>query len=148
MIETCDINNKDEVHVLLKAFFDESPFSFMEYSEEKVSNLFDQLSSDKENSVILCLRDGDIKGILVATCVPLMFTYQQVATELVWYVTPEYRGRKGALELLDTYEYWAKEVVKADAVTMSCLDERVAKLYSIKGYKKQEEAWFKPLKEK
>lgn len=145
MFELGNQRNKEKCLELLYDFFRESPYKDGEYYGEKVSLLFDRLTEDKANSLILVyVKDGDPIGIIVGTTTEMLFSTERVATELVWYVKPEYRNGRVGLEMFDKFQYWAKEVVTAKYLVMAHLgNETLSKLYKKRGFEKQEESWCK-----
>ena len=69
-----------------------------------------------------------------------------LATELAWFVSKDYRGKKGSLLLLNSFEEWAKNN-NADYITL-CDIESIAsleKLYVRRGYKRTESTYMKEL---
>ncbi len=68
-----------------------------------------------------------------------------VASELVWYVKPESRQSRVSLQLFSAFEYWAKEVVKADKIQVSNLAgmDIVERFYRKKDYTLMEKVWIK-----
>ncbi len=70
---------------------------------------------------------------------------ERIASELVWYILPEYRSTETALQLFSAFEYWAKNVVRADKIQVSNLDgmKVVERFYGKKGYTLMEKVWIK-----
>jgi GNAT superfamily N-acetyltransferase len=95
--------------------------------------------------VMLCEDKGCIEGMFIASTAQRTFSYEVDAVELAFYVDPSKRSFRSALKLLGAYEYWAKEVAKATWINLSCIDERVASLYTRKGYIKTETAFRRKL---
>lgn len=100
-------------------------------------------------TVILGVEDGKMVGIIVGQLYfshPLV-QFSKIATELFWYVEPDYRG-KNSFGLMDKYEEWAREV-GATHITMSLLNneykEKLDRIYQAKGYKPLETQYMKVL---
>lgn len=145
MLKVATLDDAPEVMEILRAFFLESPYSSGKYDEDRVYELFSNMIEDKLGSVIILgIVDDKVVGILAGTSNEHLFSREIVATELAWYVYPEHRKSRVGLEMINAYEYWAKEVVKADYVTMMHLgDDRLDSLYRRRGYVEQERAYFK-----
>lgn len=99
------------------------------------------LEEDRSKSIILLHSD---KGMLAAIVTPFLFGNIKLSTEVGWWVEPEARGLKIGKELLDAYEYWAKQV-GCSLVTMSSLDDSVGKYYEMNGYTLYERAYIKEI---
>lgn len=91
----------------------------------------------------LVLLNGD-KGFLAAQIAPFMFGTEPVANEVAWYVLPEHRESNVGGELLEAFEFWAKKQ-NCKFITLSCLDESVARFYESRDYKLLERAYVKEI---
>lgn len=103
---------------------------------------------DQENWLVLILQFKDRPvGMLIAVTVPSLFGPDKLAVELAWYVEPEYRITKKSLEMIQMYEYWAENLMHVDLVSLSSLgtlnEDRLNKLYTRLGYKKEENTYVK-----
>lgn len=92
--------------------------------------------------------DEEVVGFMLACLSPSYFSGAAQATELVWYINKNYRKSRIAARLQSSYEEWARE---EGAVTCSVghlvtpQSERIAKLYSRRGYDKVETTYTKEL---
>ena len=136
---------------LCEAFHKESAYA-LPYDKEYTTNF---LTNAMKQENFLCLLAVDLPtdkpvGMLVAVAVQHPFYPVKVASELSWYVSPEYRGQKSALEMLRAYEYWAQNVVKADVIQMVSLEhvnpDKLDKVYKHLGYDLKEHTYLKELK--
>lgn len=103
---------------------------------------------DRESWLVLILQsEGKPVGMLIAVTVPSLFGSDKLAVELSWYVEPEYRATKKSLEMLKMYEYWAENLMHVDLISLSSLgtlsEDRLDKLYTRLGYKKEENTYVK-----
>ena len=74
-----------------------------------------------------------------------MYMSQTVlATELAWFVSKDYRGKKGSILLLKSFENWAK-TQGANYVVMGDIDgiASLEKLYTRMGFSKSETTYMK-----
>lgn len=98
------------------------------------------------NALILLLDDGtEAVGGLGAFCAPhFLFLRPMMATELFWWVEPDYRGGTAALRLLDYYEQWAA-AKGCGVVTFSMFagDEKLRRLLDRRGFRHCECAFAK-----
>lgn len=92
--------------------------------------------------VILLYED---KGLIAGAATPFLFGPGKIAVEIAWWVEPEYRHQGIGEELLEGFEYWAKNVAQCNMVSMVSLDEEVGKFYESKGYRLQERSYWKVL---
>jgi GNAT superfamily N-acetyltransferase len=76
---------------------------------------------------------------------PFPFGPYSLATETAWWVEPDKRGSGLGLQLLQAFEYWAKEKAGAAMISMSSLDDKVGEMYTKQGYKLYERAYMKVL---
>lgn len=84
------------------------------------------------------------KGMIAGRLAPYAFAPLLIAAELGWWVEPEHRKSKVGKELLEAFEYWAKQK-NCKMVTMVSLDDEVGKIYERKGYHLAERVYMKEL---
>lgn len=110
---TLKIADKDDYSTVLEfslKFLKESPYRDLPYDIAKIDSfirLF--LEGDKNERIcILALSKGIPIGIIAGHLSQALFSSELVAAEVMWWITPEFRGRsKAALELLGAFEHWA-----------------------------------------
>lgn len=130
----------EEVKELVWGFIKQTPHIYKLSTEEGVDQfLRSMLEAPKDQQVIILTEGGMIAGVSV----PSPFGPYLIATELGWYLKEEYRGKGTGQELLEAFEYWAKNVAGCQAIQMSSLDENIGKYYEKKGYKLVEKAYIK-----
>lgn len=91
----------------------------------------------------IVLLDGD-KGMLAGTCTPFLFGNKLVASEIGWWVEPEYRNSGVGKQLVDAFEEWAKEK-NCDMIVMVSIDDSVGKYYEKTGYSLVERMYLKEI---
>lgn len=148
MIKIATLEDLPGLLIVLKNFFDNSPFvGLTEFDEVIASDTAKNIiGGRKEDGIILLyLKNGEIKGVLAALAHTMMFSNTRVASELCWWVDEDARGRD-SLELIEAYEFWAHRV-GCDLVTMANLTgetgERLDKYYKRRGYTPLETAYGK-----
>ncbi|WP_370878732.1 GNAT family N-acetyltransferase [Phyllobacterium ifriqiyense] len=106
--------------------------------------LFDTLIS---NPAMLCLvlDDSGPQGVLAAQSGTLPLAPVKVASELIWWIEPAYRGRS-AVAMLDAYEEWAREqgCVFVNMVGLGA-DPLTTRLYERRGYSATERHFMKSI---
>jgi len=142
------LGTKEDLETLIPLFkrFQEEFSPWEDFSEDKVKESFDQMIfSDLIPSLFAIAKtdEGLPGGFLIGVAVPSLFSDEIQTQELAFFVVPEERKSKMAKNLLSTYQYWAKNVVKAEICSMSLIDERVGPLYERLGYKKAETSYIK-----
>ena len=145
------IATEEDLPVLLemcKKFVDESPYRDYPIEYPKVESLvLSFLSNQKEKICVLAVSKETPIGMIAGYLSPALFSSQQVASEIVWWVDPQYRGKsRAAIELLGAFETWAR-IVGASYIQMQSLTNEyempLEKLFSTKGYRAKEIAYVK-----
>ena len=141
MLKIATIDDLSLVLDLSMKFANAIPYK--DYIDEEVvkATLTDILTGDKDRKI--CLLYGEV-GFITGVAAPFMFGTDLLATELAWWVEPEYRSKKVGLELLEAFEFWARKI-GCKLISMACLDEKVAALYESKGYTLYERAYLKEI---
>lgn len=113
---------------------------------DKVSQFLTALP--KRLMIGLVGSNGSLYGVLLGTVSSLPTSFLPVATELLWYVKPEYRRGKYALQMVREFEKWAKaegcHMISMGNMANEYMD-RTGKFYERIGYKLSEQTYFKDL---
>lgn len=133
-----------QICVMTQEFLREAQLPF-EYDEAKTVASFAQVTSDAKRGVVIVAVDQDIPvAMIVGIADSPLFSQHRIASEVVWYVYPEYRKSTVGLKLLKAFEYWAKNVASCDFIQVGSLNNpRIGNLYERKGYKKGEGIYIK-----
>ena len=135
----------DDALPLLRRFQEDfSPWK--DFSEARVRESFDKMIFEGPFPSLFLIADndeGEMGGFLIAISVPSLFSEEIQTQELGFFVIPEERKSRMARNLIKTYEYWSKNVVKADVCSLGLMDDRVGKLYNRMGYEKAETSYIK-----
>lgn len=117
--------------------------SYADYVDEAKADFLIQefLKADKSQKIVLLY---DNIGILAGMVQPFFFGNVLVASEVLWWVEPDERGKKAGEELLNAFEFWAQKV-GCKLITMVCLNDSVGKYYEKRGYRLYENAYMKEL---
>lgn len=113
-------------------------YSTEEYVRTLVSSI---LNADKKNEIFIM----DEGCFLAGKAIPFPYGPAIIATELGWYVREDNRGLGLGKDMLEAFEYWAKEIAGAQVVNMGSIDDSVGEYYIKKGYVLSERAYIKEL---
>lgn len=132
-----------DILVLAREFSKEAPRTH-KWSKEK-TEMFCLAAIENSNTTLLVLEeDEEIVGAIVGLLSEMYMSQTVVATELAWFVSKDYRGKKGSILLLKKFEEWAKKN-NANYVCMGDIHNitNLEKLYTRMGYSKSETAYMK-----
>lgn len=113
------------------------------FNSNLVSMFLSKLCDDRRGIMIVCVDElGNRVGFLAAHCFPNYLTGELMAEETAIYVSPDWR-RDGAGDLmLDEFERWAKEDVKAARLRVTAQASLrmagVVRWFESRGYKQAE----------
>lgn len=100
----------------------------------KVSALAAQMMGP-EHLALLAMQDDQPVGMFGMFLFDHPITGERIASELCWWMEPEARGGKAAIQMLRTAEAWARDH-GAEVIEMIAPDERVAAFYGKVGYER------------
>lgn len=88
--------------------------------------------------------DGEVRGVICGMLTPALNLHGDVATDLMFYVEPKYRGH--GVRLLDGFIEWAFSFKSVNYVALNVSfvgteGERTAKFYNRRGYQKAGESF-------
>lgn len=139
-MKVAELEDLPEILEMSMKFMSETEYDKLS-DEDTIRNLIEQILTSDNNQNVIILEPG--VGFLAGGVTPFLFGKGMVATELAWYVSPEFRGKKTGSEFLQAFEYWAKEKAGCSMVTMMSLDERLDKFYTGNGYRLSERTYLK-----
>jgi len=143
-LKLATIDDLDRVVRLAVTFIKQSPYKNEPYDEDDIRELVSLILRDRNKGVVVFLMNEDVPvGFIGGMLTKMLFSKDQLATELFWWVDPQFRGRK-SLSLKEAFEYWAKRVgAKYIAMSSPANDERVSRFYQRTGYENIENAYLK-----
>jgi predicted N-acetyltransferase YhbS len=102
-----DVDRLVELGTLMHA---ESPrFKGFAYQPEKVATMIEWLMGSETGLVLVAEHDGEVVGGIMAMAMPHYACDLVQASDLAFFVHPEYRGGATALRLVRGYLAWAKD---------------------------------------
>lgn len=120
---------------MAEEFHKNSPYAEIEeFNEARVSDVIISCFDNPTERIVIVLTDETNKavGMIIAATSLSIFNYGKVASEIAWWVSPQYRG-KHSIELHKAYEYWAKNVAKCSVIQSALLEDdsvdRVSRYY-------------------
>ena len=145
MIRLATAEDHSSILELAISFHKESIYSKYEFNEEKVEEfLHSSLATPHDFLFLVAEHKHKVVGLFFAikTTLPL---YKTTTTfEIAWYVLPKYRKGKLAIQLFKTYEYWSKEIAKADICQAgTSIELDLTNLYTRMGYTPVEKSFVK-----
>lgn len=147
-LKIATIADLEYIKRMSKSFFLSSIYKDKEYDDDKVTDIILELLHDPTNRVIILgLLEGKPIAQLAATVQPLLFNLSRIATEVLWWVDEEHRRSRVGAQLIEAFEYWAKNIAKADYTQLCSLNgdmvDPVGKYYEKIGYTLIEKAYLK-----
>jgi GNAT superfamily N-acetyltransferase len=144
MIRKAIAADKARVLMMAKAFHQASGVP-LPFSAAAASVLFDAALADGDRLCLVHESDGIARGVLAAVAAPHHLAPVKVASEIIWWIDPDWRGR-AAMKMLAAYEQWAVDR-GCQYVGMVGLgaDPAVSTLYARRGYQAVERHFLMPL---
>ncbi len=132
-----------DILILAREFSRESPVTH-KWDKEKTEHFILSAITNTNTTIFVLEEGGEIVGAIIGLLNEMYMSQTLVATELAWFVSKEYRGKKGSLMLMTTFENWAKE----NGANYTCMGDihgitTLEKLYTKKGYSKCETTYMK-----
>lgn len=117
---------------------------YTKYSDEQtISNLIEAIVTGRQDTMIILLKPG--VGFIAGQASPFVFGKGNIASEIAWWINEDQRKAGVGSELVEAFEYWAKNVAMCDLISLTGLDDNIGKFYEKKGYKLYERAYMKEL---
>lgn len=148
MLKLLEEKDLPRVLELGRHFLAASPYSDLRFSEEATEAYLRSCLVNPEERICILSMDGEgnAVGALLAHVSTVPFSTDKVATELAWWVEPEYRNSRRGLELKQAYEFWARKM-GATKISMALIKTEhgplLHKLYTKNGYYEAETAYVK-----
>lgn len=95
-----------------------------------------RLIASDDAALFVAEKDGCLIGMIGLLAFVHPISARRVASEVMWFVRPEHRGRVG-LRLLERAEAWAR-AMDATALHMIAPTDRVGRIYEARGYRRVE----------
>lgn len=149
--DTLRLASLDDIPYLLdlaKTQYETSGWDMIPVDYTKARQMFEKfvIEGQKEAMVLISHDKGKAVGVMAAYAFTPLFSNSKVAVEVLWYLEPEYRGRRG-VDMKQAFEYWAK-LIGAEFVqygVLSTSPDGLEKLYQRDGMHKSETVYIKKL---
>jgi hypothetical protein len=141
--------DKEYLYAMCISFYMFSEYSrHRPYDEDKIREIIDWYLSRPLNEavvILLCYNNTPV-GMLSLLSAPAPFWNGFIASEQVWWVEPEHRGRH-SLQMIDLAEEWTRKS-GCLGIAFSALNsnDSVTKIYEKKKYNLSELAYYKDIK--
>ncbi len=99
-----------ELLELGREIHEESRLSGLSYDAQKLRQSLEGMFAHQKGTHCLLLAisgNGDIAGVMLGYITEYFFSRDRVATNIVFYVRPEYRGSSAAAKLVMAFRTWA-----------------------------------------
>lgn len=140
MLRLATLEDVDNIVKMAMNF--QSTLPYGGYAESStIENLATSLIEGNREDGVVIMSDN---GFIAAIRNPYVFGSIYVATELGWWVEPEYRSTGQGADLIEAFEFWATRV-GCKMCTLISLDDELGKYYEKRGYVLSERAYMKEL---
>ena len=139
--------HEDIVH-FLRMGRDFSVLANEPFDRESLTQHLEWLLDEERGVMFLAFEDDKAVGIAAGLWFPTFWDHSKItATELWWYVDPEYREAGIGGALMDALESWAHEVGawRLSMVTIDGIAPGVEEYYEKRGYQMREKSFVKEL---
>jgi hypothetical protein len=123
-------------------------YKLLGFDSSKMMKSIESIITSDECLALVLTENDRVEGLFLAIVAPALFSQTLLATELVWYVSPEARGNGSSLSMVERFEVWAKEngAVMCSMFNMQSSDpEKSAAMYGKLGYKMAEATFMKEI---
>lgn len=138
-IREATINDSVQILEMLLNFAASSPYTNL-VDTYRIGQMAGSFILDADKLALICPG----QGILLAMFMPFAWGKVRTATEMAWWVEPEYRGNGVGQALIEAFQEWAADK-ECKAITLTSLDSSVDKLYGRLGYKLCEQTYIKEI---
>lgn len=118
----------------------------LSFKQDKFVSSFLAVVNNPNYYYLVAELDDEPVGFFLGAIYSPMFSEDIIAAEMFWWVDPDYRGKKVAVQMLKSFEDWANKA-GASQVNVSDLQgvKNLDKLYERLGYTKSEVTYRKDL---
>ena len=137
----------EHVLPLCRQFFNEIEWKDTTFEPDVMLATLSALVADAHCNLLVVVDGEKIVGTVGIQIAPMFWGTDPVATELFWYMDPEYRGRACSLKLFQQAEAWAKEAgAKVMLMGMTATSPpHVRTMYERAGYRYSQTGFIKRL---
>jgi len=134
-----------DVLIVGREFSREAPKSH-KWDRDKTIEFLKNALVSPQYQIFVSETDGEVNGGIVCAITSLLMSHTTVASELVWFVSKEARGKPSSIKLVKRFESWAKEN-GAQYVFMGDITQvgDLGNLYKRMGYHAVETAYMKEI---
>jgi GNAT superfamily N-acetyltransferase len=134
IIEELSLSRLEKFLEIVAKMVTEAEFSCAKLEKHKILQLY-----KNPNAIAFLAIDNDkIVGFIAALSHEYFFSSRKTASDLGFYVLPEYRGSRAALKLVKSLEEWAKQMGASDlhlGQTTAVEIDKTRQFYERLGYK-------------
>jgi GNAT superfamily N-acetyltransferase len=148
-LELATWDHYNAIQDMVLKFAKASPYAATEVDEAKAANMIVDFIERPIDRVLLVAMDGKQPvGMLAGVISEFILSRERIASELIWWMEPDYRKSRIAFEMIEAYEFWAAKL-GCSIITLSTVEteqtDRIQKYYSRKGYHLVERSFIKEI---
>ena len=98
----------DALRDLGRMMHEEGSYSHLKFSDRRLLETFGRYMNDPDRIGIIAIQGDKPCGMIGGYVSKYYFSDQIVASDIAWFVLPEFRGTMIGVRLLDAFENWAK----------------------------------------
>lgn len=137
-IVTLDPGRIKEVVELAKEYYSESNMKAFSFSNKKVFDHCMQSLSSTKDQVLLAIEEDKVVGMCWTEIIEPVFSYDEIAQNIILYVKKEYRGTRAALKLIKKMKHDVRnagiKIVKLGTIS-EINTQRTKKFFSAIGFR-------------
>lgn len=99
----------DAVLAISKELYEESWHSETPWDADVAGAFVKRYLTRSDKGIIVAEREGELIGFIYGELNPLSFSRELSVLEVLWYVSPAYRGSMAGVRLLKFLERWGRE---------------------------------------
>lgn len=136
----------EDVLRMAREFHGVSPYSSLEFSSARSYELFKAYLDGDKTRLIIILSEQDKKprGMVIGMASEPLFSDDLMATEIAWWMDPEYRRSRDSLLLIDAYQDWTRRI--GCSITQVAMLDSVTDLsgfYKKRGFERAEQSFIR-----
>lgn len=145
-----------DYHVLMemaRKFYETTPYAgVVEYDDSKMSDVIMGIVENPKDRIAILALDVNERpvGMLCAQVTETLFNRKRVASELAWWMDPEHRRSRLSIEMINAFEYWAREIAGCAYTQLATVEtpqvQQIQKFYERKNYNIYERCFLKVIK--
>jgi RimJ/RimL family protein N-acetyltransferase len=140
MLKIATKEDEELVRSMAYKFVANSPYK-EHHHKDAIDDMIHMVLTEDQRKFICLLHGTD--GMIVGMANYFPYGDFKMATEFAWWVEEDKRSTGVGKELIDAFEYWAKEIAGCRGITMVSLDDTLGNYYTTRDYVLTERSYLK-----